>query len=253
MTSKKILLSVSVLVATLLASCNLYSPLEGGGSIQDHLEVAQDCLTRSDYDCAAAEYMALPDGSQKSQKLCTLYLSQGGFTLSSLVTVFNLPDKKKSLGAVANKSLPYSASRQAGADAAKIHCAAYKTAVAAGATEERQLGELLSSLAYFNHCAVLMAKTTSLQTVDDVACTTASTSATVTAASISASGNGSVSAGNPGMCKDDAVACLADISGLAGSSIGGQLQYIKDAYTQIQAQFPGSGATVARAGLISTL
>ena len=257
MTPKKIsvLLSalVSVLVATTLTSCNLYSPLEGGGSTQDHLEIAQECLTRGDYDCAVTEYKALPDGSLKSQKLCTLYLSQGGFTLSSLVTVFNLPDKKKSLGAVANRALPYTASRQTGADEAKTHCAAYKTAVATGVAAEQQLGELLLSLSYFNHCAVLMSKTTTLQTTDDVACTTASTQTTVTAAGISKAGDGSVSATNPGMCKDDAEACLADISAMASTSVGGQLQYIKDAYDQIKAQFPGASAQAARAGLISTL
>jgi len=252
MTPKKIFVLVSVLVTTVLTSCNLYSPLEGGGSVQDHIEIAQECLTRGDYDCASTEYNALPDGTLKQQKLCAVYLSQAGFTLSTLVTVFKSAQegaREKTLGTVANRILPYTASRQSGADKAIVACKAYRDLNPTG--DELQLAELLQSLSYFTHCAVLMAKTTSLQTVDDVACTTASTSTTVTAASISKSGTGTVDAANPGMCSADALACVDDISKMAPASVS--QDDFKKAFTDLQTKVTGGAAPVARAGLISTL
>ncbi len=256
MTPKKKFALVSVLVGSLLTSCNLYSPLEGSGSVQDHLEIGQACLTDGNYDCAAAEYGALPAGTQRQQKLCALYLSQAGFTLSTLVTVFkNASDgaREKTLGVVANKLLPYTVQKQTGADKAIVECQAYLDLNPAG--DEGKLAELLRALSYFTHCATLMAKTTSVQTVSDAddTCNTPSTQTKVSATSISAAGDGSVGAGSPGMCRADAVACFDDIDKMASNSLSAEQAEIKDAFDEIRAKFSGPAAQIARAGVISTL
>ncbi len=251
MTSKKIFLPLIALLVISLVSCNLYSPLQGGSSVQDHIEIAQSCLTNGDYDCAAAEYGALPAGSLREQKLCTVYLSQAGFGISQLVTVFKLADKKKALGAVANKILPYTAKKLDGATKAIDHCGQFLTAAAPG--DEHLLAALLKSLGYFVHCGVLMAKTTSVLDTGDGACTTPSTNTSVAAASISPAGDGSVSVASPGMCSADAVSCLNDVQALSTTDFGSSLGDVSQAFTQVKTLFPGATAQAARLGLIQTL
>ena len=254
MTAKKFILPLVILLSSSLVSCNLYSPLEGSGTQLDHLEIAQSCLTKGDYDCAAAEYQALAAGSLKEEKLCTVYLSQAGFGLSTLVTVFKLADKKKALGAVANKVLPYTAKKLEGAVKAIDHCGKFLDVATAG--DPHTLAVLLKSLGYFVHCGVLMAKTTVFlgNGAADTTCTTPSTFSTVTAASISSVVDGSISASSPGMCSADADLCLSDVQSVGTTELGSGMQDILDSFTKVKAQL-GAGASTqaARLGIIQTL
>ncbi len=258
MTAKKHTFIITLFLGSLITSCNLYSPLQGGGSELDHLEVAQKCLTDGNYVCAAAEYNALAEGQLKQQKLCTLYITQAGFGLSQLINVFTNANSKV-LGKIANAILPYNAAKLDAIDKAKTACTAFNTLVKAGTvTSDKQLGALLSTLSLFTSCGVRLGKaTTGMATSDtDTACTTTSTTPnSVSAATVSAAGDGSVSAGQPGMCPADAIQCAIDLTSVDAASIrAAGFDDVATAAEQIPAAAKNSATgQAARIGLLQTI
>ena len=72
-------------------SCNVYSPLNSNNSDLDKLEEAQRCLKDLNYNCAIAQYEGIKDSDLKEQKLCQVYLTKGGVTLTVLINTLNSP------------------------------------------------------------------------------------------------------------------------------------------------------------------
>jgi len=238
----------------LLLSCNIYAPLTGNSSDEDHLEEAQKCLHNGNYDCAIAEYNKLPEGSLKKQKLCTAHLSKMGFTLSSLI---NTVQEQSSgvLGKLANNLGVWSADKYASSEAARAACLDFSAQSDSG-----DLGVLLKTLGLLGHCANLVSKADLIVGVTDDEnedCTTAgNSSGTVNQADITKDGSGSATPSNPGMCAKDAVACRTDILALDPSSLDDSgLGDIKGAYDQIPEELKDEGAGIAalRSGLATTL
>jgi hypothetical protein len=233
-----------LLLATIISSCNVYSPLNSKGSTQAYLEEAQKCLHNSDFACAIENYNALPDSDLKKQKLCMTYLSQGGIKLTSLINILPKNDATM-LGALAN-TLPWSATRSTALDSAKTVCATYVATAASGDT-----GVLLNTISLLGHCAVRMAKTRSYRSiVDGDACDTANTtsSSTVESTDLGAA-DGTVSAASPGMCKVDAEMCVTDIAGISSTALTGSgLTNISSTFDLIPAELKdtSTAATVIR-------
>ena len=243
-----------VVFLPLILSCNIFAPLTGNSSTEDHLEEARRCLHSGDYACAIAEYEKLPDGSLKQQKLCTVHLSRMGFTLSSLI---NTVQEQSSgvLGKLANNLGAWSSDKYASAEAARTQCLAF-----AGQSDSGDLGVLLKTLGLLGHCANLISKADLIVGVTDSDtedCTTAgNANGTVNAADISKDGSGAASEASPAMCAKDAIACRTDILALDPSALeGSKLGDIKGAYDQIPAELKDEGVGIAalRNGLATTL
>jgi len=224
-------------------SCNIYAPLTGNSSEQDHLEEARKCLHESNFTCAIAEYEKLADGSLKKQKLCTAHLSRMGFTLSNLInTVSEQTDKV--LGNLANNLGAWTEEKYTSAEAAKEQCVAFQ-----GEADSGDLGVLLKTISLFAHCANLISKADQIQGVtDDITeeCTTSNSASngTVTNADIGPS-SGAASAGAPAMCAKDVDVCRQDIIAIDPSQLGdSKLSDIQGAYDQIPDELTQSGAAV---------
>ncbi len=90
-----------------IAACNIYKPLSKAQSTEDIIEDAQKCLHDNDYACAIENYLKLPSGELRAQKLCTVSLARGGFTLTALINVIQTRSNKM-LGLLANTLAPFS-------------------------------------------------------------------------------------------------------------------------------------------------
>ncbi len=238
---------------SLLVSCNLYAPLTGDSSEEDHLEEARHCLHDGDYDCAIKEYGKLADGSLKQQKLCTVHLSKMGFTLSTLINTVS-EQSNKVLGNLANKLGTWTSTKYDSAVLAKEQCGLY-----AAQSDSGDLGVLLKTISLMSHCANLISKVDQITGVDDdsdAECTTAGAKdGTVTKADIGDS-SGAVSSGTPGMCAKDVQACLQDILAISPSQLSSSgLGDIKGAYDAIPAELRTDGALTpaVRQGLRSVI
>jgi hypothetical protein len=216
-----------LLLIPLLVSCNLYTPLNTSGSDSDKLEEAQVCLKDNDYQCAIDQYEKIEDAALKQQKLCQIYLTRGGITLSILVNVLN-ENSSKIIVNLGNRLLPWTSNKSADLQLAKTHCSEYRN------LSSDSDASLLKVTALFSDCAIRMARTDRFQstTVDDT-CTLANFSSSnglLTAPDIGGDGAGSIDT-TPGMCSSDVNACVSDVialknsqselSGLGFSDIGG--------------------------------
>lgn len=199
-----------------LISCNIYEPLAKKSTPEEYLESGQACLHKNDYACAIENYNSLPDGSLKNENLCTVYLAKGGVTLKSLISI--IPNGSATmLGALANTLIPWSATRGADLASAKTYCTNY-----AADTSTGDKGVLLKTLGNLGDCAARMAKTAStLSVAEGDACNTPNTTNTgVLRAQDMGPASGSLSAG-PGMCTEDVVECVKDVSAISGPSLTG--------------------------------
>lgn len=237
------LVFLSVALAVILVSCNLYSPLTSTGSDEARIEEALKCLHDGDYQCAIENYSALSDPKEKARRLCQTNLARAGLTLSLLIQT--LGDSQSTsdpalLGVIANKLIPWDATKQTAAEEAKKNCTQYKTEAVAGTTEEQEFGDVLNTLGAFIDCTTRMAKVDQLVSADNTDdCTTpGNKDGKVTANEITADTvAGSISAGQPGMCKADVEACLADFSAVNSS---GDAE-LKNALDQLPPELKNSG------------
>jgi hypothetical protein len=202
----------------LIVSCNVYSPLSSEKEVEDYLEAAQKCLHDNDYGCAITKYNKLPAGETKDQKLCLVYLAQGGLKLSSLINTVTT-NSSAMMGALAQTMVPWTQAKSDAMDNAKIHCVNY--GVSAG-TAGASNAALLKSLAYFSHCAIRIAKTDRFVATSntDTACNTASPTGNgvITQDDVGPAG-GAISTSSPGMCAADVASCLDDISRVDSSAL----------------------------------
>lgn len=255
MTPKKSILIITVLLGSVLTSCNLYYPLDAKSTEQDHLEIAQKCLTSGDFACAEVEYNALTTPSLKNQKLCTLYISQAGFGLSQMIKLSNNANAQV-LGTIANAILPYTAAKLAAVDKAKTYCSAFNDIAKNSTADDAKLGALLKTLSLFTSCAVRLARTTSVMATSDTdtACSTPSTSPNaVTRNSITTLGDGSLSPAAPGMCSADAVQCANDLITADSAVINAGLDGFKSTLSNVPAGAKGAASSPIRLGLQQTL
>jgi hypothetical protein len=248
----RILLVVALL--PLILSCNIYAPLTGNSSVEDHLEEARKCLHDGDYACAIAEYEKLPEGSLRKQKLCTANLSRMGFTLSSLI---NTVQEQSSgvLGKLANNLGTWSAEKFASAESAKTQCVGFSEEPGSG-----DLGVLLKTLGLLGHCANLISKADQIVGVTDneseVCATAGNKSGTVNAADMTVDGTGSATVSSPAICAKDATACTSDILALNPAALeASKLSGIKGAFDQIPENLKKEGVPVSdvRKALVTTL
>ena len=196
-------------VIPLFTSCNIYKPFATPSNDEEYRQAALSCLQDNNYTCAVDYYNKLSDTGERDQNLCTVEMAQAGMTLIALVNVVS--DKStgvKLFGALANQLMPYNVAKGTAATDAKAKCAMLPTT-----GPRAKLNTLLLTLSYLVDCSVRMAKTETL------VCTLASDggqqngagNATIKTSDISTQANGTLSAGNPGMCDSDANACGQDV------------------------------------------
>lgn len=194
----------------LLASCNVYTPFNTNGSDLDKLEEAQVCLKQNDWACALEQYQKLEDNTLKQQKLCQVYLSRGGITLSVLVNVLN-QDSNKILVNLGNKLIPWTSNKSKDLDLAKTHCGNFNSIKSSADSL------FLKSASLLAHCAIRMARADRFQSIQsDDTCTMANVSSNgfVEAGDICQSSDGSLEesgVSKPGMCSPDVSTCSSDI------------------------------------------
>ena len=251
-------LTLCATVILQIVSCNIYSSFETESSVQDHLEVAQKCKSSGDLVCATKAYEKLPDGIQKEQKLCTIYLSRAGFKLTHLIDVFKTPNAKV-LGVISNLLLPYNTEKGISAADAKKHCNSYQAlAATSGSSGEVKFGILLKTLGAFIDCTTRMAKTTVFQATSnsDDSCTTPAPAGTsrVKISTIGGSG-GAISVSNPGMCPADAIECAKDILAIDATALhNAEFDDMASALNSIPEDIKATGVPdQVRSGLQQTL
>ncbi len=204
---KKITLCTLLLLAT--SSCNIWEPFDGEPDI---LEAAFQCLHAQNYACAIEKYNLLPDGTLKSQKLCTTYLTKAGISTSILINT--MQESTFMMGKLANQLVPWSSTKQADIGQAVTHCTAYRTAVVGTTYEDN--GKLLTSLAAITDCSLRMAKSDLFQSTTGADCDTAAAGATSNNGVIERGDISETSDGNlPGMCDADADACRDNLQNVA--------------------------------------
>jgi len=204
---------IILLFIPFLVSCNLYTPFNTGGSDLDKLEEAQACLKDNDYQCAIENYEKIENATLKQQKLCQIYLTRGGITLSILVNVLN-ENSSKILINLGNRLIPWTSNKSADLQLAKTHCSEYRN------LSSELDASLLKATALFSDCAIRMARTDLFQsTTSEDTCTLANFSSKnglLTAPDIGGDENGSIST-NPGMCSADVNACVSNVIALKNS------------------------------------
>jgi len=244
-----LLWAVTALLALLMTSCNIYSPLTAVNSTDDILEEAQKCLHDGDYDCAIEQYNALSDSTLKSQKLCMANLAKGGVTLYALINV--LPQGTSAMmGNLANQLLPHSDAKQSALDSAKTHCVAF------GAASTEQIAVLLKTVSLLSHCAIRMTKTDTLvaNSDSDTVCTTAGNQdGVIDRSDISDTADGNITA--VGMCATDVSACNEDIVALPDDELAAAgLSNIKASYDAMPAALKtSSAATIPTRGSLKSM
>jgi hypothetical protein len=248
---------IFLLCATLalaMASCNLYQGLGGASSDEDYREKAVQCLHQGDYVCASDNFSKLSDPIEKAKELCSVNLSRSGFTLDLLLTTMKSGNSSV-LGGLANGVVPYSSDKETISQEAITQCATYSTL-----SPESAGAALLTTLSRFGACSLRMAK------ARDCACTAASQTECVARvgtkvipATISTSGDGSISAGNPGMCKDDVFYCRDNINAVDSAALEeAGLDDIKNAVDQIPQDLKAIGgdeitSNVVRSAIAGTV
>ena len=192
-------------------SCNVYSPLNSNNSDLDKLEEAQRCLKDLNYNCAIAQYEGIKDSDLKEQKLCQVYLTKGGVTLTVLINTLN-KNSSKVLGNLAKNFLPWTSQKLTDLELAKTHCMNF-----AATSNSVDQGFLLKTIAGFSDCAIRMARAEKFRALAvDGDCTTASpnTNGILEAGDIGQS-TGVIDSTHPGMCRSDVEACAVDLISVA--------------------------------------
>ena len=205
----------------LLLSCNLYSPLQGGGGTQDLLERARRCEEDGDFVCAEEMFKKLPDGETKMSRLCSLYLTEAGVTLNTFADVLSKAGGITMLGTLAQTLVPYTQDKLTAAANALTECGSFATASGSATAV------LLQSSAKFTHCAVLLAKTDqAIQTSNGDACATAGNkNGTLTKSDIA------------GMCSADVDLCTTDLRTLKPADLKtAGLDGLSDSQTSLPAE-----------------
>lgn len=232
-----------VVVVISLIGCNAYRPFNSKSEINDYLEEAQRCLHDGDFDCAISNYNALPDGAQKQEKLCLVYLSKGGMSLSDLVSVVN-QSSNTMLGALAQSLVPWTAAKSDSIDLAKTHCAD-------SSLTGTNTGVLLKALSLYSHCAIRMAKTDVYVATSngDTNCNTAGDGdGRITSNDISDNSNGTIS--SRGMCSADVTTCATDLNGISNGELASAgLSDLENAFDALPAGSTSGTTTTARAAL----
>ena len=188
-------------------SCNVYSPLNSNNSDLDKLEEAQRCLKDLNYNCAIAQYQGIKDSDLKEQKLCQVYLTKGGVTLTVLINTLN-KNSAKVLGNLSKTFLPWTSQKLTDLELAKTHCVSF-----AETSNSGDLGVLLKTIAVFSDCAIRMARAEKFRALAVAGdCTTASpsTNGILEAGDIGQS-TGVIDSTHPGMCDSDVQACRDDL------------------------------------------
>lgn len=215
---------VALGVLPFAVSCNLYKPFSSGSSVSDILEEAQACLHAADYDCAITQYSRLPDGNQKSEKLCVVNMAKAGFGLTVMMeTVTNSNSSTALVGSLANDLLPFSATKLAAAEAAKENCA--------DMTSTDDTAKLYKVLSLLVDCAIRIARTDTQQatSANPTECNITEEhtgDGVIDASDIGGNaGTGALSGGEPGMCDVDALICVENLDlavdeDLTGSGMG---------------------------------
>jgi hypothetical protein len=245
---------LSLFVAALITSCNLYSKFGSVGSDETKIEEALKCLHDGDYDCAIANYSALSDATQKARRLCQVQLARAGLTLSVLINTLGKNSASADvLGSVANAVIPWTQEKETAIAALEVKTgSAYSgpcdTFYQADTTS--QYAQTLFTLSGIMSCAVRMAKADQLvgNSDSDVACATAGNlSSKVTAEDISDNADGSIAA--KGMCSADAVLCKDRFLEVSKAT-GGDAE-ISQALNQLSSLTGASDAQAIRALLRS--
>lgn len=199
-----------------VVACNLYAPFTANTTQEDHLEEAQKCLHEGNFSCAVDNYQLLTDEKLKNEKLCTVSMARAGFTLTNLInTVTQKSDSV--LGNLARNISPWTTEKKTAADDAKSYCKSYKDSVASGTDNEKNLGTLLRALSVLLHCSNRISRADLYQGTSDAdeECTTAGNAdGEIDTSDISTSNDGTIGAGQKGMCTTDVIACRDDVSSL---------------------------------------
>lgn len=240
-------------VLPVLVSCNIYSPFAQRGSTEDLLEEGQKCLHNNDYPCAIEAYNAIPDALVKNEKLCKVYLTQGGMTLPFLINTVT-KNSSKMLGELSQGLSPWTEGKSDSLDRAKTSCADYVTqATASGNAIALNQSTLLRSISLLVHCAIRVAKTDLYVATSesDTTCNTAGNrDGAITQADITTTTNGTIA--TTGMCGTDATMCTTDISTMSPAALtAAGLSDIANALNSIPAALrtSGSDAIVSRAAI----
>lgn len=241
---------VAASVILVLAGCNIYQPFKSSKTANDYIEEAQKCLHDGDYDCAITNYNQLPAGVDKQEKLCTVYISKAGMSLSDLVSVVN-QNSVRMMGALAQSIVPWT-------EAKGTAIAAGITACGDSALVATETGKLLKALALYTDCAVRMAKTDEFVATSnsDTACDTAGNrNGLVREGDIADNSDGTISA--TGMCAADVTACRTDLRTISVESLlsGIGVDSLATAYQAIPSELTGSSSGTTdglRAALFST-
>lgn len=209
-------LVVTLPVLFLGLSCNVYSPLNSPSTAAQYEEEALKYLHDGDYAKAIENYGKLPAGQARFEKLCTAYMAESGLGISQLIKIISDRGTGAELmGKLAQAFIPWTAKGQAAAEGARANCKELDTTGSSA-----KLNTLLRTLGYLADCSMRMARTDQLVTTDDVNCSTAGNGdGVLTPSDISASALGTVSTGNPGMCKDDVLECTSDLNAIAASAL----------------------------------
>lgn len=248
---KKILRTLGLFLVLLgVTSCNIYSPFAQKSSTQDLVEEGQRCMHDGDYACAEEAYTAIPDAEVKNEKLCKMFLTKGGMTLSFLIdTVTN--NSSKMLGELAQGLVPWTQAKSDALDSAKTACANYVSSTTTSASANQ--ATLLQSVGLLVHCAIRVAKTDVYVATSnsDTACNTAGGgNGTISQSDIGDNADGTIT--SRGMCAADASMCTTDISSMSASSLSAAgLSAIADALNAIPAALRTSSSTaIASRGAI---
>jgi len=202
---------IQVFSCLIIVSCNVYTPLNTNGTDTDKLEEAQVCLKDSNWDCALEQYNQLKDNTLKEEKLCQVYLSRGGITLSVLVNILN-EDTDKLLLNLGNELLPWNRDKSRDLDLAKTHCSNFRS------LSNSADAVFLKTTSLLAHCAIRLARTDRFQAIpSDDTCTLdniSSHNGILGANDVCQSNDGSLGgagAEKPGMCSQDVDVCAQDI------------------------------------------
>jgi hypothetical protein len=219
-------------VLPLCVSCNVFAPFNTTTTTQDLIEIAEQCEVNNDYTCAVDNYLQLPDGYLKNQKLCAGYMAKAGLTLSAILnSVVSNPTNPYLLGVLATDFIPWNTTKASDAQSAVTYCT---NNAGTGASSS---DILLQTISFILDCTMRMARANSwvaISEVDPCDSVSGSNSGTLSALDISKANTGIIGPGSPGMCPVDVEACLSDILAIQSGQLGvSSLASIQSAYNSL--------------------
>lgn len=231
------------LILFVLVSCNAYSPLRQKSSTEDLIEEGMKCLHDGDYACAIEAYNAIPNVEVKNEKLCKVYLTQGGMTLNFLINTVT-QNNSKMLGNLAQGLAPWTQAKSDSLDLAKTSCINY----AATATTPTSVNQatLLKTISLLIHCATRIAKAdvyVANSNSDQICTTPGNNNGTISQSDISEDTTGNIS--SVGMCSQDVVDCTSDLSSVSPTALtNAGLGTIAGAFNSVPDALKDSNSTV---------